>query len=140
RRPWALDVLPLVLPAAEWEPLAAGLRQRARLLDAMAADFYGPQRLLAGGFVPPAMVLAHPGFLRACHGVSPPSGILLHQVGFDLARDPDGRWHVAGTRTQAPSGAGYALENRVTVSRLFPDAFRGMRVHTLAPFFRTLQE
>jgi uncharacterized circularly permuted ATP-grasp superfamily protein/uncharacterized alpha-E superfamily protein len=140
RRPWALDVVPLVLPAAEWEPLTVGLRQRARLLDALAADFYGAQRLLAGGFVPPALVFAHPGFLRACHGVSPPGGVFVHQVGFDLARGPDGRWRVVATRAQAPSGAGYALENRVTVSRLFPDAFRAMRVHTLAPFFRTLQE
>jgi uncharacterized circularly permuted ATP-grasp superfamily protein/uncharacterized alpha-E superfamily protein len=137
-RPWGLDVLPLVLPAAGWELLTSGLRQRARLLNAMAADFYGEQCLLKEGLVPPALVLAHPGFLRACHGVVPPSGVFLHQVAFDLAHGPDGRWWVVGTRAQAPSGAGYALENRVTVSRLFPDAFRELRVHMLAPFFRVL--
>jgi uncharacterized circularly permuted ATP-grasp superfamily protein/uncharacterized alpha-E superfamily protein len=137
-RPWGLDVLPLVLPAGEWEALTGGLRQRARLLNAMAADFYGEQCLLNEGLVPPALVLAHPGFLRACHGVTPPSGVFLHQAAFDLARGPDGRWRVVGTRAQAPSGAGYALENRVTVSRLFPDAFRELRVHMLARFFRVL--
>ena len=139
-RPWALDVLPNVVPAAQWEPIARGLRQRARLLNALAADLYGPQRLLEEGLIPPALVHGHPGFLRACHGVAAPGGVYLHQVAFDLARGPDGRWWVAGTRTQAPSGAGYALENRLTVSRLFPDAFRELRVQRLAQFFLALQQ
>ena len=116
------------------------MRQRARLLNALAADLYGPQRLLEEGLIPPALVHGHPGFLRACHGVAAPGGVYLHQVAFDLARGPDGRWWVAGTRTQAPSGAGYALENRLTVSRLFPDAFRELRVQRLAPFFLALQQ
>ena len=128
------------MPAAEWEPIARGLRQRARLLNALAADLYGPQRLVEEGLIPPALVHGHPGFLRACHGVAAPGGVYLHQVAFDLARGPDGRWWVAGTRTQAPSGAGYALENRLTVSRLFPDAFRELRVQRLAQFFLALQE
>jgi uncharacterized circularly permuted ATP-grasp superfamily protein/uncharacterized alpha-E superfamily protein len=139
-RPWGLDVLPLVVPSREWETLASGLRQRARLLNALAADIYGPQRLLAEGCIPPALVFAHIGYLRSCHGVVPPNGCFLHQVAFDLARAPDGAWRVIGARTQAPAGAGYALENRVAIARLFPDAFRELRVHRLAPFFRTLQE
>jgi uncharacterized circularly permuted ATP-grasp superfamily protein len=139
-RPWALDALPLIIPAAQWEPLVAGLRQRARLLNALAADVYGEQRLIDEGLVPPALVFGHPGFLRPCHGVHPASGVFLHQVAFDLARGPDGQWWVVGSRTQAPSGAGYALENRLSVSRLFPDAFRDLRVHMLAQFFRALQE
>jgi uncharacterized circularly permuted ATP-grasp superfamily protein/uncharacterized alpha-E superfamily protein len=138
-RPWALDALPLIIPAAQWEPLAAGLRQRARLLNALAADIYGAQRLIAEGLIPPALAFGHPGFLRPCHGVRPAGGVFLHQVAFDLARGPDGQWWVVGSRTQAPSGAGYALENRLTVSRLFPDAFRDLRVHMLAQFFRALQ-
>lgn len=139
-RPWALDVLPHLVPAAEWDAVGVGLRQRARLLNRMAADLYGDQRLLANGIVPPALVFGHPGFLRACQGVRPRADIYLHVVAFDLARGPDGLWRVIGTRSQAPSGAGYALENRVTVSRLFPDAFRDLHVRRLAPFFRTLQE
>jgi uncharacterized circularly permuted ATP-grasp superfamily protein/uncharacterized alpha-E superfamily protein len=139
-RPWGLDVLPLIMGSVEWETLARGLRQRARLLDAMATDLYGPQRLLAEGLIPSALVLAQPGFLRACHGVSPPLGVRLHQLAFDLARGPDGQWRVVGTRAQAPSGAGYALENRLTISRLFPEAFREQRVQVLAQFFRGLQD
>jgi uncharacterized circularly permuted ATP-grasp superfamily protein/uncharacterized alpha-E superfamily protein len=139
-RPWAVDVLPAIIPAAEWAPLAEGLRQRARLLDAIAADLYGDQRLIAEGLVPPALVYGHRGFLRPCHGISPPAGVFLHLVAFDLAHGPDGRWWVVGTRAQAPSGAGYALENRLIISRLFPDAFRELRVHMVAQFFRALQE
>ncbi len=139
-RPWGLDVLPFIVPADDWELLTRGLRQRARLLNAIAADLYGSQRLLVEGLVPAALVLAHPGFLRPCHGIRPPQGTFLHLVAFDLGRGPDGRWRVVGTRVQAPSGAGYALENRLVISRLFPDAFREQRVQLLARFFRTLQE
>ncbi len=139
-RPWGLDVLPFIVPAVEWEHLARGLRQRARLLNAVAGDLYGAQRLLGEGLIPAALVLAHPGFLRACHGTVPPQGTFLHLLAFDIGRGPDGHWRVIGTRTQAPSGAGYALENRISVSRLFPEAFREQRVQLLARFFRTVQE
>ena len=139
-RPWSLDVLPHIMPAAEWEELSTSLRQVARLLDAIAADIYGDQRLLRENVIPPALVFGHRGFFRACHGFRPASGVYLHQVALDLARGPDGTWRLMATRAQAPSGAGYALENRLTVSRIFPDAFREQRVSRLAPFFRTLQE
>jgi uncharacterized circularly permuted ATP-grasp superfamily protein/uncharacterized alpha-E superfamily protein len=139
-RAWTLDVLPNIVTAAEWQVLAAGLRQRARLLEAVMADIYGPRRLLAEGIVPPPVVFGHRGFLRAAHGVRPPGGTYLHLVAFDLGRGPDGRWRLLATRAQAPSGAGYALENRLTISRIFPDAFRDQHVQRLAPFFRTLQQ
>jgi len=139
-RTWSLDILPHIVPAEDWGPLETGLRQRARLLEAIAADVYGPQRLLREGVIPPAVVLAHQGFLRPAHGVTPPAGVFLHLLAFDLGRGPDGIWRVLATRTQAPSGAGYALENRLTISQLFPDAFRDQRVQRLAPFFRGLQE
>ena len=139
-RPWALDVLPHIVTAHDWEDLTVGLRQRARLLEAVAADLYGDQRLMSEGHLPSALVYRHPGFLRPCHGVQPPSGVRLHLLAFDVARSVDGEWRVVATRTQAPSGAGYALENRLTISRIFPDAFRDLQVRLLAPFFRTLQE
>jgi uncharacterized circularly permuted ATP-grasp superfamily protein/uncharacterized alpha-E superfamily protein len=138
-RPWTLDVLPFIVPAQEWESLATGLAQRARLLNALAADLYGEQALLTEGLVPSSLIFRHPGFLRECHGVRPPGNRFVHLAAFDLARRPDGRWCVIGTRAQAPSGAGYALENRAVISRLFPDAFRALRVQALAGFFQTLQ-
>src|SRR3954470_12020024 len=139
-RPWALDVLPMVMPSLEWVALERGLRQRARLLNSVAADLYGAQTLVRDGLIPPALVFRHSGFLRACHGVRPPNGTFLHVAAFDLARGPDGRWRVAGTRTQAPSGLGYALENRAIVSRLFPDAYRSLAIQPLSPFFHLLRD
>ena len=140
QRPWSLDVLPVIVKALEWERLGRGLRQRARLLNAVAADLYGPQTLLRDGLLPPALVFRHPGYLRACHGVRPSHGLFLHLVAFDLARGSDGDWRVVGTRTQAPSGVGYALENRAIMSRVLPDAFHALRVHPLASFFRELRQ
>ncbi|MFO6377214.1 circularly permuted type 2 ATP-grasp protein, partial [Pseudomonas aeruginosa] len=116
-RPWALDLLPNLLSAAEWQPIAAGVAQRARLLNALLADLYGEQRLLAEGLLPSELVFGHQNFLWPALGIRPPGGIFLHSYAVDLARDADGRWQVLADRTQAPSGAGYALENRQIVSR-----------------------
>jgi len=139
-RPWALDVLPLVLPAAEWQQIGRAVAQRARLLDRVLADLYGPQDLLAEGLLPPGLVFGHGGYLWPCRGVTPPGGRYLHLYAADLARSPDGRWWVINDRSQSPSGAGYALENRLIVSRIFPELFREMEIQHLAGFFRALQE
>lgn len=138
-RAWSLDVLPHIVPVHDWERLAEGLRQRARLLEAIARDLYGPQRLVEDGLLPPAL-LGQRTFLRPCHGIVPPSNTYLHLLAFDVARTPDGAWSVIDTRTQAPSGAGYALENRLSISQIFPDAFRDQHVRLHAPFFRSLRE
>lgn len=139
-RPWALDALPFVLPAAEWAQLEKAVIQRAQLLDRVMADLYGPQTLIRSGTLPAALVYGHNGFLWPCQGVIPPSGHFLHVYAVDLARSPDGQWWVIADRTQGPSGAGYALENRLIVSKLFPDLFRDQRVLHLADFFRHLQD
>ena len=139
-RPWELDLLPNLIPAEEWQQIAAGIAQRARLLNAVLADLYGPQRLLAEGLLPPELVFGHNHFLWPCQGVQPREGTYLHLYAVDLARTPDGRWWVTADRTQAPSGAGYALENRQIVARAFPELYRDLQVQYLADFFRTLQE
>ena len=139
-RPWVLDPIPHVLAAHEWRLLAARVEQRARLLDAVLADVYGPRRLLEEGFLPPELVLGNPGFLRPLHGFEPPGGVYLHLYATDLARSRDGTFWVLGDRAQAPSGAGYALENRLVVSRLLPQLFRDCRVERLAPFFSALRD
>ncbi|WP_085717429.1 circularly permuted type 2 ATP-grasp protein [Pseudomonas sp. B28(2017)] len=139
-RPWELDLLPHIIAADEWERLAAGIAQRARLLNAVLADLYGSQRLIAEGLLPAELVFGHNNFLWPCQGISPPDGAFLHLYAVDLARTPDGRWWVTADRTQAPSGAGYALENRTIVSRAFPELYRDLKVQHLAGFFRTLQE
>ncbi|RWU26397.1 molybdopterin oxidoreductase [Pseudomonas alkylphenolica] len=139
-RPWELDLLPHLLPACEWQQLAAGVAQRARLLNAVLADIYGPQQLISEGLLPAELVYGHNNFLWPCQGISPPDGTFLHVYAVDLARAPDGRWWVTADRTQAPSGAGYALENRTIVSRALPELYRDLKVQHLAGFFRTLQQ
>jgi len=139
-RPWELDLLPHVIDVQEWKLLSAGIAQRARLLNAVLADLYGPQRLISEGLLPAELVFGHNNFLWPCQGITPPDGDFLHLYAVDLARTPDGRWWVTADRTQAPSGAGYALENRTIVSRAFPDLYRDLKVQHLSGFFRTLQE
>ena len=139
-RPWELDPLPLILCPDEWQELASAVKQRARLLNAVLRDLYGEQTLLRDGTLPPALIYGHNNFLWPCQKVKPLGDTYLHLYAADLARSPDGRWWVIADRTQAPSGAGYALENRTIVGRLFPELFRDLRVQHLASFFRDLQQ
>ena len=138
QRPWSLDLFPLIISPQDWRQIDTGIRQRARLLNHVMADVYGPQTLLSKGLLPSALVQGHPGYLRAMQGVRPSGGVYLHIAAFDLARGPDGRWWVVSQRTQAPSGLGYLLENRLTISLLFPEAFREMRVQRLAASYKAL--
>ena len=139
-RPWGLDPLPLVLTAEEWAHIETGVAQRAQVLDALMADLYGPQRLLAEGVVPPELPFGHPNFLWPCHGITPKGGNWLHIYAVDLARAPDGRWWVLSDRTQAPSGAGYALENREIVEQVLPDSIRELGVRRVRGFLGNLRE
>ncbi len=139
-RLWEVDPLPLLLSAAEWREIEAGIAQRADLLNRVLADIYGPQELLRSGEIPPAVVFGHSGFLHQVQGVRPQGGVHLFNYAADLARSPDGHWWVVNDRTQAPSGAGYALENRLVVSRVFPDMFRDLHVQHLASFFSAFRD
>ncbi|HTV22779.1 MAG TPA: circularly permuted type 2 ATP-grasp protein, partial [Polyangiaceae bacterium] len=139
-RPWTLDPLPLVLTATEWRDIERGVEQRARLLNALLADLYGAQRLIAEGLVPPQIPFGHPNFLWPCHGVVPRESLWLRLYAADLARAPDGRWWVVADRTQAPSGAGYALENRQIMEQVLPHAIRELDVRRVRGFFAELRE
>lgn len=138
-RPWQLDPLPLVIEPKEWRALETALIQRATLLNRILADCYGPQDLIRSNWLPPALVFAQPDFLRPCHGTTPAGNTFLHFYACDLARSPDGRWWVLSDRTQIPTGAGYALANRLVTSRILPEAFRECHVQRLAGFFRDVQ-
>ena len=137
-RPWSLEALPLLIEPKDWAAIEQGVMQRARLLSQMQADAYGAQRLLHDALLPPALLFRHSGYLRPLHGVRAPGGIALHIVAFDLARGPDGDWWIVSQRTQSPSGLGYVLHNRLIVSRLFPEAFRELRVQHIASSYRRL--
>ena len=140
QRPWALDLFPLIITAADWLHIEHGVKQRVQLLDQVMADVYGAQTLLGSGLLPPALVQGHPGYLREMHGVKPVGGNHLHIAAFDLARGPHGQWSVVSQRTEAPSGLGYLLENRLIVSHLFAQGFETMKVQRLASTYRALMD
>jgi uncharacterized circularly permuted ATP-grasp superfamily protein/uncharacterized alpha-E superfamily protein len=138
-RPWALSHVPLLIDPSEWRQLQAGLIERAELLETVLADAYGPAQLVREGRLPAAVIAGNPEFLRPLVGVVPRGGTLLHFCAVDLGRSPEGHWWVLGDRTQAPSGAGYALENRLALSRAMPDIYRELKVERFAPFFQAVQ-
>ncbi|MBO1078131.1 circularly permuted type 2 ATP-grasp protein [Roseomonas haemaphysalidis] len=137
---WRCDPVPMVLPDEEFALLAAGLAQRARLLEALLADLYGPQALLADGTIPPELVLANPAFLRPCRDAGATRHPFLHCYAADLLRAPDGRWHVVADRTSRAGGIGHALENRRIMARALPAVLRGHPVRPLRPFFELWQD
>ena len=135
-RHWPLELLPMLIEPQEWREIEAGIAQRARLLNGVLADTYGERRLLQQGLLPASLVLAHPQYLRGMHGCRPAGGVHLHVLAFDLTRCADGHWWVVGQRTQAASGLGYVLENRLIIAQQFPEAFRQMQVQRLAASYR----
>lgn len=138
-RPWHLDTLPIVLSAADWETLEAGLVQRSRLLDAVLADLYGPRRLLTEGLLPPELVFAHPGYVRAANGIEIPGHHQLFMHACDVSRLPDGSFRVNADWTQAPSGAGYALADRRVVAHAIPDLYERVAPRPTTPFAQALR-
>lgn len=139
-RAWDLDLLPFIVPAAEWAGIESAVAQRAILLNRILADLYGEQTLVRDGRLPAALVHAHPGFLRPCHGIGQNADQPLVVYAADLARSPDGRWWVLRDRTQGPTGVGYALENRMAITRAFPELFRDLSIERLAGFLATLRD
>ena len=140
QRPWSLNLLPMLVSPQDWAHIEAGVLQRVQLLNHIMADMYGPQQLLKQALLPPALVQGHPGYLRAMQGVEPLGGTWLHIAAFDLAHGPDGRWWMMSHRTQAPSGLGYLLENRIAISRQLPKAFAELRVQRLAASYKALMQ
>ncbi len=139
-RPWRLDPVPLLISSEDWSLIEAGLKQRAELLNLILKDIYGKQQLLKKGLLPSELVLAHDGFLHPCVGALPQLQRQLIVYSANLARGQNGRMLVLDDRSQAPSGAGYALENRTVMTRVLPDIFRDTQVHRLSGFFKALRK
>ena len=137
-RPWRLDLVPMVIESEDWARLGEGLLQRARVRQALLADIYGEQRLLAAGVVPPRMIYAHRGYLRDARHL--PGSDVLPLCATDVSRSPSGEWYVVDDICQYPAGVGYALENRLVLSRVLPQLFRDCRVRRVASWFRALQQ
>ncbi len=139
-RNWPISHIPVLIDEKEWEAVSHGLIQRANLLESIVADFYGENRLVQQGYVPPSLLASNPEYLRPLAGVKPADGHYLHFCSFEIGRGPDGNWWVLADRTQAPSGAGFALENRVATTRAFSDIYAEAHVHRLASFFGAFRD
>ena len=139
-RQWRLDLFPLLIDPHEWSAIERGVIQRTLLLNRLLADLYGPQRVMKDRLLPPGLVYGNAQFLRPCASVEVRDDLHLNFVAYDLARSADGQWWVISDRTQAPSGAGFALENRVVSSQCLPELFAEHNVRRLASFFRGFSE
>jgi len=133
-RPFPLDLVPRILPAAEWQTIKRGLAQRVRALNRFVEDVYHDQEIIKDGIVPWQLVLTRPAFARAAHGIRPPGGVWCHISGCDLVRDADGRWKVLEDNVRTPSGISYVLENRIAMSRLLPELFAGYDVRPVSHY------
>ncbi|SEE68241.1 circularly permuted type 2 ATP-grasp protein [Ruania alba] len=136
---WQLDPLPVIIDEVEWASVETAVRQRAELLDAVLTDLYGERRLLATGVLPQEIVLAHPGFLRAVDGIQIPGPHQLFLYAADLARNADGSWVALSDRAQAPSGLGFAMEDRRVVAHVLAGSYRQARIRRIGPFYHAMR-
>ncbi|MGR3322638.1 MAG: circularly permuted type 2 ATP-grasp protein [Pseudooceanicola sp.] len=139
-REWPLSHVPVILEEREWAGISAGLIQRADLLEQVVRDFYGPNDLVRSGHLPATLLGQNPAWLRPMVGVTPPGGNFLNFLSFEIGRGPDGKWWVISDIVEAPSTAGFAIENRVALSRVYPNHFAKAHVHRIAGFFQALQQ
>jgi uncharacterized circularly permuted ATP-grasp superfamily protein/uncharacterized alpha-E superfamily protein len=138
-RPWKLDNIPFMISRNEWQVIEAGLTQRAQLLNLILEDIYGERKLIKLGLLPLELIYNHAGFLRPCSGIRLPGKHQLILYSADVAKSTSGKIWVVADRTQAPSGSGYALENRTTMTRVIPELFNGLKVRHLSPYFTSLR-
>ncbi len=138
-RQWKLDTIPFLIHKSEWETIEKGLKQRATLLDLILKDIYGPQELLKNSIIPSELVFDNNGLLLPCFDIKQKLSTQLLNLACDLARGPDGKMWLLDTRTQSPSGSGYALENRIVMSKVLPEFNKKIHRSRLSPYFNDLQ-
>ncbi len=139
-RPWNLNIFPFVMHKKEWDDVEKGLQQRVHLLDLVVKDIYGERQLLKKGIIPQEVIFGHRGFLRQCDGIESSTKQHLSVYAADLSRGPDGRMWMVNDRVQAPSGMGYALENRTITSNVLPNLYKDLSVVDQYDFFNTFNQ
>lgn len=137
-RPFPLDVVPRVVTGPEWDHVAPGVAQRVRALEAFLADVYGPQKAVADGVVPRALIVSSTHFHRAALGIEPPNGVRVHVSGIDLVRDAEGTFRVLEDNVRVPSGVSYVLSNRRAMAQTFPELFATLRIRPVQDYPRRL--
>lgn len=139
-REWPLSHIPVLLGEAEWQTISAGLIERADLLEYVLRDFYGQNTLVETGQLPATLLSQNPAWLRPMVGAVRAGEDVLHAISFEIGRGPDGKWWVISDLLEAPSTAGFAIENRIAMGRVFPNFFNTANVHRLAGFFDEFQQ
>ncbi|MFZ8997413.1 MAG: circularly permuted type 2 ATP-grasp protein [Ilumatobacteraceae bacterium] len=127
-RAWPFDIIPRVIPGAEWDRVSAGLAQRLRALNLFIDDLYNDQRIIADGVFPAELLEASVNYRPQCRGVRPKHGVWAHVSGTDLVRDDDGTFYVLEDNLRVPSGVSYVIENRGVTKRAFAELFERQRI------------
>src|ERR1051326_3208499 len=139
-RIFPFDLIPRIVPAAEWDLIERGLKQRVHALNAFIDDIYHEQKILRDGIIPSEVILSAASYRKQCHGLNPPWRVWCHITGTDLVRDRDGRYYVLEDNLRVPSGVSYVLENREVLKTIFPAVFEGLSVRPVNEYPSRLLE
>ncbi|MBX9688978.1 MAG: circularly permuted type 2 ATP-grasp protein [Candidatus Obscuribacterales bacterium] len=139
-RIFPFDLVPRIVPAAEWQTIEKGLEQRILALNLFCKDVYHNQHILREKIIPPEMIYSAKMFRREMIHVSVPNDIYIHVCGSDLIRDRDGNYLVLEDNGRTPSGVSYVLENRSVMKRVLPSLFESYSVRAVEDYpFNLLQ-
>ena len=139
-RIFPFDLVPRIIPAAEWSVIESGLQQRIHALNAFIDDIYHEQKILKDGVIPSEVILSAASYRKQCQGLNPPWRVWCHITGTDLVRDRGGRYYVLEDNLRVPSGVSYVLENREVLKRIFPGVFEGLSVRPVNEYPSRLLE
>src|SRR5882672_3307130 len=134
------DLVPRIVPAAEWDRIERGLKQRIRALNLFIDDLYHERKIIRDGVMPEEIVFTSKAFRRQCAGFNPPRGIWCHITGTDLVRHRDGQIYVLEDNLRCPSGVSYVLENRHLMKSLFPEVFAASKIRPVASYPSRLRD
>ena len=134
------DLVPRIVPAAEWSRIERGLKQRITALNLFIHDLYHDQKILKDGILPADLILSSKAFRKECMGFNPPRGIWCHVTGTDLVRHRDGQIYVLEDNLRCPSGVSYVLENRAVMKSMFPQVFAASKIRPVANYPSRLRD
>lgn len=130
-RAWPFDIVPRIIPLAEWQKTEAGLKQRVQALNMFIDDLYHDQKIIKDKIVPAEVLAQSVNFRKQCVGIHPPNNIWAHICGSDIVRDKDGTLYVLEDNLRVPSGVSYMLENRNVTKRILPELFQTGRIQPI---------
>ena len=130
-RVFPFDMIPRIIPAAQWHDLERGLKQRATALNLFCADIYDRQLIVKDGKIPQEIIDSAANFIPECRGIKPPGGVWCHISGTDLVRDRSGEWYVLEDNLRVPSGVSYTMENRKVMEKLLPQLLKQLEIAPL---------